>query len=102
MEIILFAGVIVILFWVGGISNRLSSLEKQLKTGVNPSFSNAAKVFSEEKPFLAPRENIVKHEVGEQIPLKPHATEEENAASWLSKIGILALLFGIAFFFKYA
>ena len=100
----MFLGGIIIFFWVVSINNRLGSLERSIKQtrlanqgGAMPQAKTPepAKIFQNQpEAQFAPAAG--------KLTLEPAASHEENTASYLSKIGVVALLFGVAFFFKYA
>ncbi len=125
MEFLLFVGVLVILFWVGSVSSRLSEVEKRLKAGVAlPSADQESRSLPEHQPSQAPGFLQPKYQpsqtshsllnspaIATSMPqtslraqAKPltEAQQTELATNWLNKIGMVALLLGMVFFFKYA
>lgn len=110
MEFILFLGVVILLWWVGSLSNRVTELEFRIKnlngSAVPKDFSlvnnsNSKKLFSEEsakQQQVATAETITKPELIKQ----PVIDNAELATGWLNKIGVVALILGMVFFFKYA
>ncbi len=116
MTFILFIAVVVLLFWIASVSNRVSSLENKLKGGI-------AKVPGE-MPQAAPKsmphsglfqnqpaslEHLVEMpkppvKVASEVPepVKTAAQETETAVNWLNRIGVVALVLGLGFFLKIA
>src|SRR5690349_14803127 len=104
LEFILFVSVIVLFFWAASINNRLHEAERKLLQGL-PSGKPA--------PVMPAHTDASVHQFWTQAPsqipspeplptLKPQESEEQVAANWLTRIGVLALIFGLAFFLKYA
>lgn len=92
MEIVSIAGVIVLFLWAAGLSGRLSKLEQREREALKAA-----------GPPMVPRP--VAEPVAPVLPEEapgPRMSQEEVATNWLTRIGILALLFGIGFFLKYA
>lgn len=118
----MFVLVLILLFWVGGVSGRVKELEIKIKylTGkapdvATPQFSEQQKLEPKLSPVLnnpqmpqAPFETKTQSAYvapEHKLELKPKMTDAEqvdNASGWLNKIGVVALLFGMVFFFKYA
>ncbi len=111
MEIILFIAVVILLFWIGNISGRLSKLERQShsqnQVSVEPlhDMPVPTPVFSETSfPSAATHAPVSAFESRSQEKLlttEDHK-EPQSAYSWLTKFGMLAIAIGIAFFFKLA
>jgi uncharacterized membrane protein len=111
MEIILFLAVIILLFWVGSLNSRISMLERKAGLSQSPA-SQPVKAFS---AATAPPPPPAAHSVPQypaaaahgQIPHRPASshTEEsdtDTAIGWLNKIGVVAVVLGVAFFYKIA
>ena len=125
MELILFIIVVILLFWIGSISGRVKDLEKTIKS-LSLKSSKPAQTATE--PFVHNEETLKPKTIFEDAPVldlaapitepgsaglmdsKPEkqntkmsdAQQVDTASSWLNKIGVVALLFGMVFFFKYA
>ncbi len=113
MEFILFIGIIILLFWVGSLSGRISMLEKRIRGQVTVEpLAKPVPTASEHQTFLQPKSvatppfmEMPKPPASYNIPEKKPMTEAqatEVATGWLNKIGMVALLLGMVFFFKYA
>ena len=89
METLALLGVIILLFWTANLSNRLKRLEKGGSEVVK------AAPFAVQMPQPSAPQAFTQ-------PVAPKASEEEVATGWLTKIGVVALLFGVGFFLKYA
>jgi uncharacterized membrane protein len=109
MIFILFIIVIVFAFWISSLSNRISYLEKRQKQGVLPaasSYSPAAGA-PPPPPFLSASSDgyLKRKSSGAETGAEPKAETQDDtelATGWLNKIGIVAIVLGMAFFFKYA
>ena len=109
---------IVLFFWILHLSGRISDLEKRLE--VKLKYEKPASLASDEitvknqnphlVPAIAETKNVgLTHTALEQkSEIKPESTkktesqETEDAVGWLNKIGVVALVLGMGFFFKYA
>lgn len=129
MEFILFITVVILVFWVKNLSSRVDKLEQlplrknvvqeSFETKIKPApistashkrsvfngddFSNQkASVYSAmpEMQKNAPS-SVMIEKIQEPIKTKSK-DEDEIATNWLNKIGVVAVLLGMAFFFKYA
>jgi hypothetical protein len=115
LEFLLFIVVIILLFWIASVSNRVSSLEKKFGQGkaVSPSTLSALEdKVDEDTGFLHHKKPVASMAVEMPMP-KPvaektaavpmtEARATEITSNWLNKIGVVALLLGMVFFFKYA
>ncbi len=104
MEIILFIAIIILFFWIASLSNKVVVLEKRLKQGVvssNAEKSEGYKVDEKPKEIFAPKPPV---EYGQAVLSTPmtEAQQTELATNWLNRIGIVAVVLGMVFFFKYA
>ncbi len=85
---------------LNGKVNRLQSEIEMLKKGVAPKPlpSNMPREAAEaEAPGFSPERLIPV-----QVPVSTQKINEETSGQWLGKIGVLAILFGVSFFLKYA
>lgn len=96
---ILFVVLIIIVFWINRLSNRIQHLEN---------FLSNKQPFSQEpsQPPFAVSEPASQEPppVPVFIPKTPHDEKHqvELAAGWSTKIGIVAIIIGVGFFLKYA
>lgn len=103
-----FLVIVSLLFWLVSLSNRVSVLEKKLKEAgaFHPSPTSAPTAEEYSAALKTPASAIFNHPAAASpLAAKPapsEAQETEIAANWLTKIGVLALLFGVGFFLKYA
>lgn len=103
MEFIIFVGVICLLFWVASVNNRVHALERKLKgQQLAPSAGSRPQAFGASQPMEIPKPVMASASVPVQSAPQSSADETESAAGWLTKIGVLAVIFGIGFFIKYA
>jgi len=96
MAFILFVVIVIVFFWALKVNSRLSSLETKIGADV-----------SEPKTVTPPDSSLAEKTVPDKIlppPPPPPAKVDEHydVAGWFSRIGMVALLFGIGFFLKYA
>lgn len=84
--------VVVCLLWIARLSGRVNDLEKQRTAAPIPVQVAPSGVM---QPMLRHEEAIPK-------PRAEKRADEEIATGWLTKIGVVAILFGIGFFLKYA
>ncbi|MES2470713.1 MAG: DUF2339 domain-containing protein [Patescibacteria group bacterium] len=105
MEIILF---IVLLVWMIVINNRVSDLQKKIRS-LTQSPSNAKSPVSASAAPLTVQSIAEKATVASPVVEKPikmetetSVTSEEASGRFLGKLGIAALVAGAAFFLKYA
>ena len=93
------------LFWVSGLSSRISALEKSLKSGKPSSLPNLPADVGVPKRSLwqeTPAQSVASPSQSFSPKPKTEAEAAEATAGWLNKIGVVALVLGIVFFFKYA
>lgn len=117
MSFILFIVVIGLFIYLHNMSSRLDRLERQMRSSaqaavkVMPSAEVVREMGSVREstvadPVLsyAEADRAVEKAVNEQVPAEGlhRPVNEISAAQWVGGVGALALLFGIAFFFKYA
>jgi len=102
-----FVVVIVLLFWIGSVSNRLSNLEKkvqnsQMLPSTEPVPAPAQDVWPPHQPPVF-NTSVAPSQPQTVLPAA-EKTSGENifAGNWLTKIGVLAVVIGIGFFIKYA
>src|SRR5581483_1622107 len=95
MELLLFAGLVIVFFWAASLSSRVASLENKLRGAHQPS-SNPQPVV---QAIAAPKPPM---EAAPAMAERPAVDAGENATNWLTIIGVLALIFGVGFFVKYA
>src|SRR3989344_5000660 len=100
MTVLVLFLVIFCLMWIARLSGRLSDLEKerspaQTKQGVSASIAPSIP----QAPVTQP---MSKQEAAAPKPQTEKRAEEEIATNWLTRIGVVALLFGVGFFLKYA
>ncbi len=115
MTFILFIAVILLLIWIASLNSRLSDVERRLRSlgSVQPSIlpSSVPKPPSfDMMPQPMHAEGYMQHQpmatAAAQSPVLPVKPEQDMESvfttSWLNKIGVVALLLGMVFFFKYA
>ena len=114
MEFILFILVVILLFWIASVSNRVSAMEKQLRKTAMPSQAPAPvlnnRIFQDNQPtpsFSQAEAMPVPTPIPEPLiqeikPAKTSAEEAETAVNWLNRIGVVALVLGLGFFLKIA
>lgn len=120
METILFLALVILVFWLFSLSSRISQLEKKLsgkyvqeaeKKSVESVHSAALPKWSDVKS-AAETKNTAFSQTSDNIEInqpdriethkKTDAEQTEDAVGWLNKIGVVALVLGMGFFFKYA
>lgn len=102
-ELFSFIILVVLVFWIASVSNRLSVLERKIALGKLPSApleKQPERVFGQPQTTSIPQ-TISSAPSPAQV-VKPQESQEQVAANWLTKIGVVALLLGVAFFIKYA
>lgn len=103
MAYLAFIGVIILLIWLAKVSNRLAVIEKRLEvssSGPQPMAFAAAAASAVAQPAPTP---TAAAQPAPTAALKPaFAWDAKTAAGLLTKVGVVALLFGIGFFLKYA
>ncbi len=124
ISFLLFVGLVIMFFWIAGISNRLHALEKSLQRGISSSPASAqpqirpnfagvndaqsiaswqptsygvAGVGAQQPPVQHKAENL-----GQSQPVNKEAEDTEKAVNWLNRIGVVALVLGLGFFLKIA
>lgn len=120
MELILFIIIIVLLVWVGKVSNRVALLEKKIgiasvpvtqqQTQPQSGSASSQKLFSSqaapiwEQAAIVPMAQTPGPEVmpAKLTQAKTPGEETENAVNWLNRIGVVALVLGLGFFLKIA
>src|SRR3989344_3457610 len=95
MVVLLLFLVIFCLFLIARLSRRVGDLEKQKSPVRAAAVSTVAPIAGHE----ASMQPMPQHEITAPEPQRP---DEEIATNWLTKIGVIALLFGVGFFLKYA
>lgn len=103
-----FVIVLILLFWVASISNRLTALEKKFKglpsgsapqpVPVPPAQTQAVPALPLQHPEVMPLAQLQPFDRAVEKP----AEESVLAGGWLTKIGVLAIILGVGFFIKYA
>ncbi len=99
MDFLVLVGVIVLFFWLNSLSKRLTVIESRLNINqtqvaqqpVQPFAQQNVQIVDDHKPV------VLEAPSGLQKPVS-----SINANQWLTIIGVLALLFGMGFFLKYA
>ncbi len=117
METLLFLAVVILIFWLFSVSGRVSDLEKKLavklryeKPAAAPGEINVKNRNEEFRPAVTETANFAhtqtavepKAQIKPEAVKKTEAQETEDAVGWLNKIGVVALVLGMGFFFKYA
>lgn len=107
METILFLAVVIMFFWIASVSNRLKTLERSLKKGgvVVPETVTEKGFLQPKTAGVIPLQTIAMPVPPKEEVVKAPLTEAEQteiATNWLNKIGVVALVLGMVFFFKYA
>jgi uncharacterized membrane protein len=116
LEFIFFIVIVILLFWVGSLSGRITKLERQQRiAAVTSPLVYKPEQEMEQKGFSQPKV-LVMQETILDVPQKPvefitvdnnakadsPAKEAERAVNWLNRIGVVALVLGIGFFLKIA
>ncbi len=94
-----FLGFVILIFWIASLSNRLSILEKGKQKQASTSEPQSANNFAGSVSVPSASVNIP---VASPQGIKTANNETATAADWLTKVGVLALIFGIGFFIKFA
>lgn len=106
LEFLGFIILVIILFWMVSISNRLAVLErKQGSASVLPgeiSNSAAKAIPSVGASAAAQAETVFPATLQPSIQPKTETDNTQVTVDWLTGIGVIALFFGMAFFLKYA
>ena len=122
MTFILFIIIIILLFWISSVSNRVAGLEKKLQNSYagEPTQERVASAMpspSEHKTAMPAAKDgqseVFAIQEAKAEPASaaaaslPKEKESDNmetvfTTSWLNKIGVVALVLGMVFFFKYA
>lgn len=96
--------IIIFGFWVSSLSGRVAELERRLKHAPGPAHgTQPAYPVSAPPPPPPLSSDSVAWSASEIVPNKTDSEQEtEIATGWLNKIGVVALVLGVGFFFKYA
>ena len=109
MELFYLVSLIIVLFWIGTVSNRLARMEREFfrlkNQGGQVSEQGGGRSLAENKSSKSATPEIINKgnalTPSAVIP-KTEAQTIEDAVGWLNKIGVVALVLGMGFFFKYA
>lgn len=116
LEFIFFITIVILLFWVGSLSSRVSVLERKQREvqSVNPPLVYKPEREMAHNGIMQPEKQLFNQPILE-VPIKPaemvarkesaektSAQEAEKAVNWLNRIGVVALVLGLGFFLKIA
>jgi uncharacterized membrane protein len=107
MTFILFLAIIGLFFYLQNISGRLARLERAARGGQSTQYANAQTAAA---PMSTPGAARMIDATPISAPVAPMLPAEGlhrpvsdiSPAQWVAGVGVVALIFGIAFFFKYA